>query len=176
MMIYTKKAYKKNWFITSSFYMQWYLFSKIKKDNTIIKITLFYYNGAGDRSWTCTPKVLEPKSSASANSATPALWMVSCRGLEPLTLWLKVRCSTNWASRTFLWWRMTGSNRRPSACKADALPAELILHHGGLGRNRTADTRIFSPLLYRLSYQAFYLNGGPDGNRTRDLLRDRQAC
>ena len=26
------------------------------------------------------------------------------------------------------WWRMTGSNRRPSACKADALPAELILH------------------------------------------------
>ena len=23
---------------------------------------------------------------------------------------------------------MTGSNRRPSACKADALPAELILH------------------------------------------------
>ena len=25
-------------------------------------------------------------------------------------------------------WRMTGSNRRPSACKADALPAELILH------------------------------------------------
>ena len=24
-------------------------------------------------------------------------------------------------------WRMTGSNRRPSACKADALPAELIL-------------------------------------------------
>ena len=54
--------------------------------------------------------------------------MVSCRGLEPLTLWLKVRCSTNWASRTFLWWRMTGSNRRPSACKADALPAELILH------------------------------------------------
>ena len=28
----------------------------------------------------------------------------------------------------YIWWRMTGSNRRPSACKADALPAELILH------------------------------------------------
>jgi hypothetical protein len=28
----------------------------------------------------------------------------------------------------------------------------LIL--GGPGRNRTTDTRIFSPLLYRLSYQA----------------------
>ena len=31
------------------------------------------------------------------------------------------------------------------------------LHHsnGGSGRNRTSDTRIFSPLLYRLSYLGF---------------------
>ena len=28
---------------------------------------------------------------------------------------------------------------------------------GGAGRNRTADTRIFSPLLYRLSYRAFVM-------------------
>ena len=27
---------------------------------------------------------------------------------------------------TEVWWRMTGSNRRPPACKAGALPAELI--------------------------------------------------
>jgi hypothetical protein len=26
---------------------------------------------------------------------------------------------------------------------------------GGLGRNRTTDTRIFNPLLYQLSYQAW---------------------
>ena len=26
------------------------------------------------------------------------------------------------------WWRMSGSNRRPPACKAGALPAELIPH------------------------------------------------
>src|SRR5699024_7956764 len=26
------------------------------------------------------------------------------------------------------WWRMTGSNSRPPACKADALPAALIPH------------------------------------------------
>ena len=26
--------------------------------------------------------------------------------------------------------------------------------HGGQGQNRTADTRIFNPLLYRLSYLA----------------------
>jgi hypothetical protein len=27
---------------------------------------------------------------------------------------------------------------------------------GGLGRNRTTDTRIFNPLLYQLSYQALF--------------------
>ena len=39
------------------------------------------------------------------------------------------------------------------------------LHHsnGGSGRNRTSDTRIFSPLLYRLSYEA-KINGGSDGS------------
>ena len=28
--------------------------------------------------------------------------------------------------KNYKWWRMTGSNRRPPACKAGALPAELI--------------------------------------------------
>jgi hypothetical protein len=36
--------------------------------------------------------------------------------------------------------------------------------YGGLGRNRTADTRIFSPLLYRLSYQADSWLRGQDSN------------
>ena len=30
----------------------------------------------------------------------------------------------------------------------------ILVKTGGLGRNRTADTRLFRPLLYRLSYQA----------------------
>jgi len=30
----------------------------------------------------------------------------------------------------------------------------LLNDLGGLGRNRTTDTRIFNPLLYQLSYQA----------------------
>ena len=46
------------------------------------------------------------------------------------------------------------------------------LTNGGSGRNRTSDTRIFSPLLYRLSYGTI---GGLDGTRTRDLRRDRAA-
>ena len=32
---------------------------------------------------------------------------------------------------------------------------QLIAFPGGVGRDRTADTRIFSPLLYRLSYRTF---------------------
>ncbi len=41
------------------------------------------------------------------------------------------------------WWRMTGSNRRPPACKAGALPAELIprsssMHAMPLGTPRTS--------------------------------------
>jgi hypothetical protein len=35
---------------------------------------------------------------------------------------------------------------------------------GGDGRNRTADTRIFSPLLYRLSYITIRNRGGKDNN------------
>src|SRR5690625_3406065 len=52
---------------------------------------------------------------------------------------------------------------------------KLILFKCGSRRNRTADTRIFSPLLYRLSYRAEITNlhGDPDGTRTRDLQRDR---
>ena len=47
-------------------------------------------------------------------------------GIEPTTCWLQVSCSANWAM--------------PAKC-------------GASGRNRTTDTGIFSPLLYRLSYR-----------------------
>ncbi len=93
------------------------------------------------------------------------------------------------------WCRREDLNPQPTDYKSVALPIELHRHitnshlKGGSGRNRTADTRIFSPLLYRLSYRAIFnfinipyssyymhINGGTDGIRTRDLLRDRQAC
>jgi hypothetical protein len=44
-----------------------------------------------------------------------------------------------------LWWSQTGSNRRPQACKASALPTELWPrrekrpNHGGPGTTRTSD-------------------------------------
>ena len=49
----------------------------------------------------------------------------------------------------------------------------LINLNGGPGGGRTRDTRIFSPVLYLLSYRT---SGGSNGDRTRDLLRDRQTC
>ena len=52
---------------------------------------------------------------------------------------------------------------------------ELLPHHcGAQGRNWTADTGIFSPLLYRLSYLSKY--GDLDRIWTDDLRRDRATC
>ena len=44
---------------------------------------------------------------------------------------------------------------------------------GAQSRNRTSDTWIFSPLLYRLSYLGLF--GDAEGARTLDLQRDRLA-
>ena len=59
--------------------------------------------------------------------------------LQTLRLAFKPRAVNNspprQSSQSGKWWRMTGSNRRPPACKAGALPAELIprwLHHASL--------------------------------------------
>ena len=41
------------------------------------------------------------------------------------------------------------------------LPAEIPQGSGASGRNRTSDTRIFSPLLYQLSYRGE--NGDAEG-------------
>ncbi len=47
-------------------------------------------------------------------------------GLEPATPGVTGRYSNQLNYRSEKkWWVVTGSNRRPSACKADALPAEL---------------------------------------------------
>src|SRR6185312_7292029 len=43
---------------------------------------------------------------------------------------------------------------RTVAAPADASAPKLLSCFNGQGRNRTADTRIFSPLLYQLSYLA----------------------
>ena len=47
---------------------------------------------------------------------------------------------------------MVTHNQNPETKKAAFLQPFVLF--GGPGRNRTTDTRIFNPLLYRLSYQA----------------------
>ena len=83
-------------------------------------------------------------------------WEKPMIGLEPITCWLQISCSANWATSAYIiswfviscsaynWlvsrqlsrneshrhkkWKLQGSNLWPSACKADALPAELNFH------------------------------------------------
>ena len=59
-----------------------------------------YLSGAERETWTLTSGTLDPKSSASANSAIPALIkkMVRHTRFELVTTRLKVVCSTNWAN------------------------------------------------------------------------------
>ncbi len=77
-------------------------------------------------------------------------------GFEPPTTWLKVRCSTDWAS----------------APKPYVVYTKLFLNTtNAQNRNRTSDTRIFSPLLYQLSYLGIRPFGLSSGDRiwTYDL-------
>ena len=66
-------------------------------------------------------------------------------------------------------WRLGSggcSERRNDEARLDGRASSVDF--GGLGRNRTTDTRIFNPLLYQLSYQAktarkYSSGGGPAG-------------
>ncbi len=75
-----------------------------------------------------------------------------------------------------IWWRMTGSNRRPPACKAGALPAELILHFAWQ-RPTLAGTRSQLPLALESLTSVFGMGTGvtslpslPDYIRLRQTL------
>ena len=79
-----------------------------------------------------------------------------------LTTWLCHRIRENGEVRRFLcfWSGRRGSNSLPRPWQGRALPDELrpqmtpmFQRHGASGRSRTNDTRIFSPLLYLLSYR-----------------------
>ena len=57
-----------------------------------------------------------------------------------------------------IWSGLRGSNSLPRPWQGGALPDELK-PHGASDRNRTNDTGIFSPLLYRLSYRGLADSG-----------------
>ena len=82
-----------------------------------------------------------------------------------------------------VWWSQTGSNRRPHACKARALPAELWPHQArpceltqremvGLGRLELPTSRLSSARSNQLSYKPEPVAGLPaEANRTALLAR-----
>ena len=113
--------------------------------------------------------------------------MVGKTGFEPATPWSQTKCSTK-LSHFPIYGALEGIRTPDLLVRSQTLyPTELRAHdrnyfsqvitniYGGSSGNRTSDTGIFSPLLYQLSYEAKN-NGGLNGTRTRDLLRDRQTC
>ena len=75
------------------------------------------------------------------------LRMERVMGIEPTTsAWKAEVLPLNYTR--IVWWVRTESNRRHLELQSNALPTELLTH----------------------------INGGPDRDRTGDLLRDRQAC
>ncbi len=81
-------------------------------------------------------------------------------GIEPTTSAWKAEVLPLNYTRNFYLGRLMGiepTNARATIWCVNhfATTAKIyILINGGSGRNRTADTRIFSPLLYQLSYRA----------------------
>jgi hypothetical protein len=58
-------------------------------------------------------------------------------GLEPATPGVTGRYSNQLNYHSVSWWVLTGSNRRPSPCKGDALPAELSTQSVRISRAST---------------------------------------
>ena len=70
-------------------------------------------------------------------------------------------CLTAWLCRHIKLERETRFELATPALARRCSTAELFPHiNGASGQNRTVDTRIFSPLLYQLSYRG--INGDPD--------------
>ena len=87
--------------------------------------------------------------------------MVGKTGFEPATPWSQTKCSTK-LSHFPIYGALEGIRTPDLLVRSQTLyPAELRAHatefsiiNGGSEWNRTIDTGIFSPLLYRLSYRA----------------------
>jgi hypothetical protein len=91
-------------------------------------------------------------------------------GIEPTNAGITIRCVNHFATTAIMveGGRFELPNPKERIYSPPRLATSLPLHarkeyrifsqwhlnNDGAGRNRTADTRIFSPLLYRLSYRA----------------------
>ena len=87
--------------------------------------------------------------------------MVGKTGFEPATPWSQTKCSTKLSHFPVLvrpigvepitFWSVV---KRSIQLIYERNCLSILNLNGGFGWNRTSDTRIFSPLLYRLSYEA----------------------
>ena len=76
------------------------------------------------------------------------------------------------------WWSLSGSNRRPPACKAGALPAELRPQVVGLGGLEPPASPLSGVRSNHLSYRPnvlSQLSGGACRDRTDDPLLAKQV-
>ena len=106
----------------------------------------------------------EPQSGALTNCAIPTIGKMithfpTCpKGFEPPTHGLEGRCSIQLSYRlivfqnTKLILRKAGDGNRTHVSSLEGWCSTIELHPRAQNRNRTSDTRIFSPLLYQLSY------------------------
>lgn len=59
---------------------------------------------------------------------TPCTANAVPQGIRPISIIFRRQSFPDLSTPVKVWWRRTGSNRRPPACKAGALPAELRPH------------------------------------------------
>ena len=104
-------------------------------------------------------------------------WMVSHTGIEPVTPWLKVKCSTDWANGSYLWGDRRDLNPRQPVPQTGALPTELRSpYYTGAGNEvRTRDIQLGRLTLYQLSYSRKIYNGRCSRIWTYDPLLPRQV-
>ena len=118
--------------------------------------TLRFRPGAGSRPLAADPKGRTHSLFTMSNNTLPrngkrrAGWRTSgeflgCGRGRPVTRPRSITPSLTLLPRQ--WWSQTGSNRRPHACKARALPTELWPRSGGPGKTRTSDLTLIKRAL-----------------------------
>jgi hypothetical protein len=105
---------------------------------------------------------------------------------QHVAAWIEIQTETKMFVRTSKspgWWSQTGSNRRPPACKAGALPTELWPRAGrtlvigirklrtrenvvGLGRLELPTSRLSSARSNQLSYKPLIVTNGRHAHET----------
>ena len=111
--------------------------------------------------------------SCSTNWAISAV--VICMRFELMTPWLKVKCSTGWANGSYLWLPWQDSNLRMSESKSDALPLGYKANSGGERWIRTTEPEGADLQSAAFSHFAISPNGGLYRTRTCDPLLVRQV-